>query len=80
MTDYTWQDNTKEIYEKAIAIPPAPFRKLTRKSIDEALAKKVGDSGIITEQCLVECIKEVTPKPFVAMGMKQLKPLLKNEY
>ncbi len=80
MSEFNWEDNTEEIFEKACSTPPAPFRKLTRKSIVKALVKKVGEGGSVSEACLVESIKEVTPKPYLAMGMKKLKPLLKGEY
>jgi len=80
MADFTWEDNTKEIFDKAVSLPPAPFRKTTENSITEALVAKIGEQGTVTEAVLVEVIKEVTPKPFLKMGMKKIKPLLKNEY
>ncbi len=80
MVNFNWEDNTKEIFDMAVSTPPAPFRKITEQSITEALIGKVGEEGTVTEQCLVECIKEVTPKPYLKMGMKKLKPLLKNDY
>ena len=78
MAEFSWEDNTKEIFDKAVSLPPAPFRKATEKSITEALTSKIGENGTVTEDVLVECIKEVTPKPFLKMGMKKIKPLLKN--
>jgi len=80
MADFTWEDNTKEIFDKTISLPPAPFRKTTENSLIEALVEKIGEEGTVTEAALVACIKEVTPKPFLKMGMKKIKPLLKNEY
>ncbi len=80
MAEFTWEDNTKEIFDKCVEMAPGPFRKITEKSLLEALEKKIGDGGTVTEPSIVECIKEVTPKPFLAMGMKKLKPLLKGSY
>ena len=80
MAEFKWEENTKEIYEKCINLAPGPFRKITKKTLDECLTKKLGDGGTVTEPVLVDAIKECTPKPFLKMGMKQLKPLLKGEY
>ncbi len=78
MADLVWQDNTEEIYEKCISLAPGPFRKITRKNLTEALGKKVGAEGIVSEEVLVASIKEVTPKPFLAMGMEKIQPMLKG--
>ena len=78
MVDLVWQDNTEEIYEKCISLSPGPFRKITSKNLTEAIERKVGADGVVTEDILVACIKEVTPKPFLAMGMKKIQPLLKG--
>ena len=77
MRELVWQDNTEEIYEKCISLAPGPFRKITRKNLTEAIEKKVGPSGVVSEDVLVACIKQVTPKPFLAMGMKEIQPMLK---
>ena len=76
MADFTWEDNSKKIYETAISLSPGPFRKITQKTIDEAILAKVGDGGTITEVELMEIINDNTPKPFRAMGMRKLKPLM----
>jgi hypothetical protein len=78
MVNFTWQDNTEEIYEKCISLSPGPFRQITRKNLTEAIEKRVGADGVVTEDILVSCIKEVTPKPFLAMGMKKIDPMLKG--
>jgi hypothetical protein len=36
---------------------------------------KAGDSGTITEDIVIESVKEVTPKPFVGMALKGIEPL-----
>ncbi len=76
MADFTWEDNSKKIYETAISLSPGPFRKITQKTIDEAILAKVGDGGTVTEVELMEIINDNTPKPFRAMGMRKLKPLM----
>ena len=78
MVDLIWQDNSEEIFEKCISLAPGPFRKITRKNLTEAIEKKVGAEGMVSEDILVACIKEVTPKPFLAMGMEKIQPMLKG--
>lgn len=78
MPEYTWEDNTQEIYDKACQLAPKPFQEITKKSLNEALEKRIGNGGSVTEAIIIDCIKEITPKPFLAMGMKKIKPLLKN--
>jgi hypothetical protein len=80
MSDFKWEENVEDIFEKCISLSPGPFRKITRNSLNEALLKEIGGDGTVTEAILVACIKEVTPKPFLAMGMKKLKPMLKGSY
>ena len=79
MAEFTWEDNSKKIYETAISLSPGPFRKITQKTIDEAIEKAVGDGGTITEVELLDIINENTPKPFRAMGIRKLKPLMTSK-
>ena len=78
MAEYSWEDNSKQVYDTAVSMAPKPFRPLTVSSLDDALAKRLEDGGTVTEDIIVDCIKEITPKPFLSMGMKRIKPLLKN--
>ena len=78
MADFTWEENSKAIFDTACKLAPKPFQQITKKSLNEALEKRIGEGGSVTEEVLLECIKEVTPKPFLAMGMKKIKPLLTN--
>ena len=78
MADFKWEDNTKEIFELVTSLSPKPFRKRTIEMLTGALEAKVGADQPVTEEILVACIKEVTPKPFLPMGMKKIKHLLKN--
>ena len=78
MAEFAWDGNSKEIFDKMISGSPKPFQEMTRKRATEALTTKVGDGGTITPEILVEVIKEITPKPFLAMAMKAIEPLLKK--
>ena len=49
---------------------------MTEKKLMEAIVNKAGDGGTVTEDILIECVKEVTPKPFVGMALKQIEPLM----
>ena len=78
MTDFKWEDNTEEIFNTAVSLAPKPFRETTIRSLSEAIEKRLDGTKLVTEKILLEAIKEVTPKPFYAMGMKKIKPLLKG--
>jgi hypothetical protein len=75
MAELTWQDNSKVMFDKMIEASPKPFRAMTEKKLMEAVVAKAGDGGTVTEDIIVECVQQVTPKPFVGMAMKQLEPL-----
>ena len=75
MADLTWEGNSKEMVEKMVEASPKPFRAMTEKKLNEAVAAKAGDGGTVTEDIVIECVKEVTPKPFVAMALKNLESL-----
>jgi len=68
MAELNWQDNSKEMVEKLIEGSPKPLM--------EGLEKKAGESGAVTEDLVIEVVKEITPKPFVAMAMKSIEPLI----
>ena len=76
MAELNWQDNSEEMFQKLIEGSPKPFRAMTEKKMMEGLTKKAGDSGSITEDLVIEVVKEITPKPFVAMAMKSIEPLI----
>ena len=76
MAELNWQDNSKEIVQKLIEGSPKPFRAMTEKKMMEGLEKKAGENGAVTEDIVIEVVKEITPKPFVAMAMKSIEPLI----
>ena len=78
MAEFVWEGKTKEMYDKLISNSPKPFQEMTRKRINENLTKKVGDGGTVTQDIIVEIVKEVTPKPFLAMAMKSIEPLIQK--
>ena len=80
MANLTFEGNTEEILETATKLTPGPFREKSKAMMIEALIKKVGEDGTVTEPIMVEAIKETTPKPFLPIGMKKIKHLLKGTY
>ena len=76
MAELNWQDNSKEMVQKLIEGSPKPFRAMTEKKMTEGIEKKAGDGGAVTEDIVIEVVKEITPKPFVAMAMKSIEPLI----
>ena len=75
MADVTWTGNSKAMFDKLIESSPKPFRAMTEKKLMEAIVNKAGDGGSVTEDIVIECVKEVTPKPFVGMALKNIEPL-----
>ena len=74
MADLVWEENSKAMFDKMIEASPKPFRAMTEKKLMEAIVSKATD-GKVTEDIIIACVQEVTPKPFVGMAMKQLEPL-----
>jgi len=74
MADLTWEGNSKKMFDEMIESSPKPFRAMTEKKLTEAIEGKAG-GGAVTEDIVIECVKEVTPKPFVGMALKKLEPL-----
>jgi hypothetical protein len=75
MAELNWEANSKVMFDKMIESSPKPFRAMTEKKLMEAVVAKAGEAGTVTEEMLIECVKAVTPKPFVGMAMKSLEPL-----
>jgi hypothetical protein len=76
MAKFNWAENAEAIYEKSISATPFPFRKIMRNGLDELLMEHFGEQEEITEAKIVRIIKENTPTPFIARGMKAIQPLL----
>jgi len=76
MAELNWQGKSKEMFQKLLEGSPKPFRAMTEKKMLEGLAKKAGDAGTVTEDMVVEVVKEITPKPFIVMALKSIEPLM----
>ena len=75
MAELNWENNRKAMFDKLIESSPKPFRAMTEKKLLAAMTAKAGDSGTVTEDIVIESVKEVTPKPFVGMALKGIEPL-----
>lgn len=76
MAEFTWTENSRTVFEESLKAAPMPFRAVTKKSLTKALTKAVGDGGDVREQDVVRVIKEATPAPFVAQGLRAIEPFL----
>ena len=74
MTESTWEGNSKAMFDKLIESSPKPFRAMTEKKLMECITGKAG-GGAVTEDIVIEAVKEVTPKPFVGMALKNIEPM-----
>jgi len=74
MADLTWQGNSKAMFDKLVESSPKPFRAMTEKKLLEAITARATD-GAVTEDNVIESVKQVTPKPFIGMALKQIEPM-----
>ena len=74
MAELNYEGNAKEMVAKLIESSPKPFRAMTEKKLLEGLEKKAG-GGAVSEDMVIEVVKEITPKPFVAMALKNIEPM-----
>lgn len=76
MTEFNWLENSEKVFEESLKAAPLPFRKVTKSSLTKGLTKEVGEGGDVHEADVVKVIKDNSPAPFIAMGMKAIKPYL----
>jgi hypothetical protein len=74
MADLTYEGNSQAMVTKLIESSPKPFRAMTEKKLLAGLEAKSGGAAV-TEDMVVETVKEITPKPFVAMALKGIEDL-----
>ncbi len=76
MAELNWRGKARQCLKSSLKAHPKPFRAMTEKKMLEGLAKKAGDAGTVTEDMVVEVVKEITPKPFIAMALKNIEPMM----
>jgi hypothetical protein len=76
MTDFTWTENSRTVFDEGVKAAPGPFRAVTQRSLLKGLTKLVGDGGEVHEADVVRAIKQNSPAPFIPMGMKAIAPFL----
>jgi len=62
------------MFDKLVESSPKPFRAMTEKKLMEAITARAAD-GAVTEDNVIESVKQVTPKPFIGMALKQIEPM-----
>ena len=70
-----WEGNSKLMFDALIEASPKPFRVIVEKKFMEAISQRVRDTHTITENMVIECFGETTPKPFVPMFLKSIEHL-----
>lgn len=78
MATLNFVENAEAIYNKSISATPILFRSNTREGLTQLLLDQFGEEGEIDEAAIVAVIKEHTPRPFLGLGMKAIKPLLSD--
>lgn len=76
MSEFNWQDNSKEMYEALVKQPPLPLRPMVKKALTKALSESCAD-GAVTPAELVKAVRKSTPPPFVAGALKSVESMYK---
>ena len=76
MTEFNWTENSRTVFDESLKAAPMPFRSVTKKGLMGGLTKVVGEGGDVREADVVRAIRESTPAPFVAQGLKAIEPFL----
>lgn len=76
MPNFNWGPNAQAVYDKSIEATPRLFRSNTRDGLNKILSERYGEDTEITEEMIVQVIKDNTPKPFLGKGMKAIQPIL----
>jgi hypothetical protein len=74
MSELTWTGNAQTMLEEGLKVTPAPFRRIGRTNLVKGLTSIVGEGGEVHEDDVVRAIREFTPKPFVALGLRAVEP------
>ena len=74
MADLNYEGDSEAMVTKLVESSPKPFRAMTEKKLLAGLEAKAGGAPV-TEAMVEEVVKEITPKPFVAMALKGIEEL-----
>jgi hypothetical protein len=73
-----WQGNSEKILDLLVQSSPLGFRSRVREKLVRAITE-LAVNNIIDEDIVVQAAKIVTPKPFLAIAMRNVKPYLKPD-
>lgn len=76
MSEFHWTENSKAVFDACLKTAPPGFRAVTEKNLVNALTKSVGDGGEVSEKDVVRVMREATPAPFLAQGLRAVEPYL----
>jgi hypothetical protein len=70
-----WQGNAEKILDLLVQSSPLGFRSRVREKLMRSI-KELAVNNIIDEAIVLQAAKIVTPKPFLAIAMRTIKPFL----
>ena len=73
--DLVWEGNSKAMYDKTIDMSPDFAKEQASKKLMDAIVAKAGESGKVSEEIALQCIKETTPSFVVDQTMKEVEAL-----
>ena len=54
----TWENNSRDMYEKALSMIPFFVRPLAKKKIMDGIAAQAGERKIVSEEAVMLSVKE----------------------
>jgi len=76
MTEFNWTENSRTIFEEFVKAAPMGFGSVTKRGVLSGLTNVVGEGGDVREEDIVQAIKDRTPAPFKAQGLKAIEPFV----
>lgn len=74
----SWQGDAEKIVDLLVQSSPLGFRSRVRDKLLRAI-EDLAENNSVTEDTVVQAARIVTPKPFLAIAMRSIKPYLKGD-
>ncbi len=71
----SWKGNSKAMFDRAVNASPFFIRPISSRQLKKAIVAGTGSRNIVTEDLVIECVKEVTPDAFVEKTLQDIESL-----
>ncbi len=59
-----WQDNSRDMYDRAVADAPFYVRLFVRRSMLDAVIERADSNGRVSEDVVIDAVRATTPEKF----------------